>query len=217
MKTGDMLIGQGEVGRDGLAAMSEDDLNRNRNRNIIPRFFTVNIKKAEGGFEEKEYLELLIPGDSKSAPCHLVDDRLRQQYAPHYKAFKENLELPTEGTAVETWLGANDSRVHMLRSLHLRTVEMVAEMNDNAISAVGIGGRELKLRAAKFLEVQEGSRTADELAGKDNLILELASRLAKLENPEASDEDAQASAEALIAANGSGIKSKPSKGKGKGK
>jgi hypothetical protein len=171
MHQGQLLIGAGEVGRDGLGAVSSDDLARNRASGVIPRFFTRHEKKLDGTYHEVEYLELLIPGDAKSSPCHLVDDRLRDRYAPHYKAFKENREAPSEGTPVEAWLGAsNEGLILMLKSLHLKTVENVAEMSDQTISTIGMGGRELRTRAQKFLEVQKKASTADELAAKDDVI-----------------------------------------------
>jgi hypothetical protein len=58
----------------------------------------------------------------------------------------------------------------MLKSLHLKTVENVAEMSDQTISTIGMGGRELRTRAQKFLEVQKKVSTADELAAKDDVI-----------------------------------------------
>lgn len=200
MRNGEMFIGgNAEIGREGLASIDQDDLSRNRSRNIVPRFFMHTVKTVEGQFKEVEYLELLIPGDSKSSPVHLVDDRLRALYQPNYKAFKEGREMPTDGIPIEDWLGANDNRVYILKSMHLRTVEAVAEISDTVIAQMGIGGRELKNRAAKFLEVQSGSKTADQLAAKDELIKDLAARLAKLENPEASDEEVDEEVESLTA------------------
>lgn len=191
MRQGEMLIGSGEPGMDSLAVMSGDDLDRNRGRGIIPRFFKAHVKKSDGsGYLEVEYLELLIPGDSKSSPVHLVDDRLRAQYRPHYKAFLEGQVPPSDGTAIEMWLGKEDPRIHMLHSMHLKTVENVAEMNDTVIAQIGIGGRELKKRAAKFLEIQVDSQAADQIAAKDDMIKDLLKRLAKLENKgDAEDED----------------------------
>lgn len=188
MRTGEMLVGTGDNFTAGLTSAG-DDLYRNRDRSIIPRFFMQPVKKADGNFMEVEYLELLIPGDSKSSPVHLVDQRLIDRYPTHYKAFKENREMPIDGTPIETWLGADDLRVHMLRSLHLRTVESVAGMSDAVMTTVGMGARELKERANRFLEVQENGRVSDELVAKDNVIEDLKKRLAKLENPNADPEE----------------------------
>lgn len=182
MRTGEMLVGSGENMFNGLEQVNPEDVSRNRNRNIIPRFFTRQVKLADGsGYHEVEYLELLIPGDSKSSPCHLVDDRLRQQYARNYQAFREGKELPTDGTAVEHWLGADNSYTLVLKSMHLRTVEAVADMSDAVCKELGLGGTELRRKAQVFLEVQRDGVKADELAAKDNTIEDLKRRLAALE------------------------------------
>lgn len=182
MRTGDMLVGSGENMFNGLEEVSLDDISRNRSRNIIPRFFTRQIKLADGsGYHEVEYLELLIPGDNKSAPIHLVDDRLREMYKRNYQAFKEGREMPTDGTAVENWLGADHSYTLLLKSMHLRTVEAVAEMSDAAVKELGLGGSELRRKAQVFLEVQRDGVKADVLAAKDETIADLQRRLKALE------------------------------------
>lgn len=189
MQNGQLLVGSGE---DMMHKLDEVDVSRNRSRNIIPRFFMGLQKKPDtedgegevlesGGFREVEYVELLIPGDKNAAPVQLVDKNLRKMYAESYKAFKEGRELPENGTPVEFWLGGNDHRVHMLKSLHFRTVESVAEMSDAAMAQVGMGARELRKRAIAFLDTQSNTRVADKLAAKDNELDELKKRLAALE------------------------------------
>lgn len=189
MQNGQFLAGSGEDLQGGL---QEVDVSRNTSRNIIPRFFIGLQKRPDvldgedevvesNGFREVEYVELLIPGDAKAAPVQLVDKNLRKMYAAHYKAFKEGRELPTNGTPVEYWLGANDARVHVLKSLNLRTVEAVSEMSDMVAQSVGMGARELRKRAQNFLDTQSSSKIADKLAAKDHELDELKRRLAALE------------------------------------
>lgn len=195
LSQGSMLIGAGEVGRDGLAPVSSDDLARNRNRNLIPRFFSKFEKRADNTFIEKEYLELLVPGDPKSSPIHLVDERLIERFPENYQAFKEGRTLPTDGTPIESWLGSsNESLILMLKSMHLRTVENVAEMTDTTVAQIGMGGGDLRLRAQKFLEVQKGATTADALVEARSEIEELKARLAALEKGH-DDEDEEVEVE----------------------
>lgn len=189
MQNGQFLAGSGE---DLKGALQEVDVSRNTSRNIIPRFFIGLQKRPDlldgedeviesNGFREVEYVELLIPGDAKAAPVQLVDKNIRKLYAVHYKAFKEGREMPTSGTPVDYWLGANDARVHVLKSLNLRTVEAVAEMSDMVAQSVGMGSRELRKRAQNFLDAQSSSKMADKLTAKDNELDELKRRLAALE------------------------------------
>lgn len=190
MRNGQMLIGSGEDLQGGLSEISEDDLTRAPTRNIIPQFFMRNVKMADGsGYIETEYLRLLIPGDAKSSPEHLVDDRLRHRFAKNYAAFKEGRELPLEGTAIENWLGTENHMTLMLRSMHLRTVEHVADMSDTVKSAIGLGGGELQKRAVAYLEVQKDASKADELVAKSNEIEELKKRLKKLEGKKTGSDD----------------------------
>lgn len=191
MRQGTFLAGQGEP--EFASPLDEVDVSRNRARNIIPRFFVGLQKRPDtmddetdevvqsGGYREVEYVELLIPGDKNAAPVQLVDKNIRRLYSDAYKAFKEGRELPAEGTPIEFLFGANDSRVHVLKSMHIRTAEALSELSDQQAQQIGMGGREMRKRAQAYLETQGGAKASAKITQQQSEIDELKSRLAALE------------------------------------
>lgn len=74
------------------------------------------------------------------------------QYRQLYKAWQNNQELPETGHPVKEWPVASPSQVRMLIDMGLTTVEHVAEMNEEAVTRIGMGGRALKSKAEEWLK-----------------------------------------------------------------
>lgn len=82
-------------------------------------------------------------------------ERFPQEWLNHYreayKAWKDDRELPVDGTSVTQWPVASPAQVEMLLGLRIRTVEDLASLNEEAISRLGMGGRSLKQKAVDWL------------------------------------------------------------------
>lgn len=68
-----------------------------------------------------------------------------------YKAWAEGQEAPVNGTAVENWPAASPAQIKTLRGLNVRTVEDLANANEETLGRIGMGGRALKQRAVDWL------------------------------------------------------------------
>lgn len=80
-----------------------------------------------------------------------------QHYKAAYQAWKSGQELPVDGTPVRSWPVASPSQVKHLLSLHVITVEQLAEANEETIHRLGMGGRALVQQAKDFLASKDGS------------------------------------------------------------
>lgn len=78
-------------------------------------------------------------------------DQWLQHYKKSYEAWKNGQELPVEGTPILTWPAVSPANVKMLLELNIRTVEELAQTNEEGIAHMGIGARALKQRAIDFL------------------------------------------------------------------
>lgn len=178
LSNGALLTGSGLDGND-LVAVDADALSRQPNRGVIPRFFTVPRKNDRGAFTDVEYVEILVPGDAKSIPCHLVDDVMIRRFPHQYRAWKAGLDMAAEGTPIELLVGAT-AQMFQLKSLNIHTVEQVAGLSDGQLGAVGMGGRDLRDRATRFLENKATLATVEETARKDAEMAELRDQVARL-------------------------------------
>ena len=68
-----------------------------------------------------------------------------------YKDWLEGNETPPNGTAVESWPVASPAQIKMMRELHVRTVEDMAEANEEVLHRLGMGARALKQKAIDWL------------------------------------------------------------------
>jgi hypothetical protein len=156
-----------------------------------PRFFIEAVQDQpatnEAGrpiFRDEERVEIIMPGNPYTRPVQRVTDAHRQQWPKEYAAFKAGLELAPEGTPLEEWPRLKRGQVFELKALGFKTVEQVADMDDQAIQRVGMGGRQLCELARAFLD--DAARSAEvRLAGanaeKDSEIAELKLKVAGFE------------------------------------
>lgn len=74
-----------------------------------------------------------------------------QQYKQAYAAWKDGLEIPLNGVPVRTWSVVSPAQVKSLLELGVRTVEDLAQANEETIRRLGMGGRDLKNKAVTWL------------------------------------------------------------------
>ena len=72
-------------------------------------------------------------------------------YEQSYKMWKAGQELPVTGTPIKTWPVLSPSQVGALLSIHVRTVEDLATLNDEGLKRVGMGAIDLKQKAQAWL------------------------------------------------------------------
>lgn len=130
--------------------------------NIIPRFYLKPIRnnflskeQQREVYEDKEYVELIIPGDRNAIVHEAVKDHHRDRWPDRYRAWKESREAPVEGTPIEEWSVLGASQVMEFKSHHVRTVEQFASLSDGQLQAVcPMGGFELRKKAQQFVSGQ---------------------------------------------------------------
>lgn len=177
MKNGQFLAGSG-LDADQLS--QADTLTRSQgSTGIIPRFYTHTVSAGDGKFIDEELVELLVPGDAKSAPHLLVDERVKRRFPAQYKAWKEGREVAQEGTPLEILLGQT-ALLHTLKASHIHTVEQLAGLTDGQLNAIPMGGRELRERAKRMLDVQSVARDAAKEEARDREMQDMRETIAKL-------------------------------------
>lgn len=106
-----------------------------------------------------------------------------------YRAWKEGREAPLSGLAVEQWPVASPAQVKSLLNAKIRTVEDLAQANEESLARIGMGARALKNKAIEWLSAAAGQgRLAERLSALETALAdakarneELASRNAALQ------------------------------------
>lgn len=80
-----------------------------------------------------------------------VPQKWVEQWKAAYEAWKNGQELPLNGTAIKEWSAISPAKIKNLIGLGIYTVEDLAICNDQGLSRIGMGARELKQKAVNWL------------------------------------------------------------------
>lgn len=126
---------------------------------VLPRFYTKAVKnnfksKAEGRdvFENVEFVEILIPGDKRTAISQRVRPDHINRFKNVYKAFKEGSMVSNMGTPIDSWSIIDPATKATLKYMHILTIEMLAELPDSMLANVGMGARDLRDKARRHVQ-----------------------------------------------------------------
>lgn len=147
-----------------------------------PRFYMRAVQnnfltEREGKpvFEDKEYVEIVVPGDRNSLVDRPVNANDKERWPQHYAAFKAQQSVPETGTPLTEWAGVTRSQAEELAIMNVKTVETLAALDDAGLArCVRMGGFKLREKAQRFLEAAAGAAPAEKLAA------ELSARDAKI-------------------------------------
>lgn len=141
-----------------------------------PRFYmdaiqNISLSEKAGRpiFEDKEMVEIRIPGDKNWSWVGSVDEpgmHIKERFAEQYAAFKRGEMIASVGTPLEAWPPLTKSRVAELKGCHIFTVEEYAAIPDNTLGKLGIGAREEREKARAFLESAKGNAPTAALAAE---------------------------------------------------
>lgn len=127
------------------------------------------------------------------------EERFEQDWLTKFKAayanWKTGKEVPVEGTPIINWPLISPAQVRMLQDLHILTVEILSQANEETIRRLGMGGRNLVNKAQEFLKQQKEGRSAEEVVALKSAIeglkavvetqaQQIATLLAQLQSPQ---------------------------------
>ena len=133
-----------------------------------------SVKEGRPIYTDKEYCEIIVPGNKTNIPIKPVNSIIKQRYALQYAQWKQNnTEEYMEGTHLTEVPWLNRSQVEELAYLRIRTLEQLAETNDDVCGRVP-GLLDLKRKANLVLERAKDDsvliKLQEELKERDNTI-----------------------------------------------
>lgn len=137
----------------------------------------MNYKSEQAGreiFEDQEFVKITCPG----APPRVVERRAsaqdKERFAQQYAAFKRQEQVVTQGTPLTEIPAIGKAHALTMKAAGIHTVEQLAELPDQALEAVGLGGRDLREKARAFLsKATDGAEVSRLLADNKNLLAQM--------------------------------------------
>lgn len=153
---------------------------------------------ATGSFKSRDidFVSIIPAGDHRLRVERKVDEWLAQEadkvksgrgnaqhldyFRSAYKVWKETQEVPLSGTPIKHWPALSTAQVTNILSANIRTVEDLAQANEETMGRIGMGGRALKEKAIAWLATaNDTGRIAEENAA---MKVQLAQLVADMDN-----------------------------------
>lgn len=136
------------------------------------------FKSIEAGrpiFDDIDMIRIMTPG-SRDTTVGIAHYGYQQRFPRQWTQYKQNAEQTGSGTPLSAVPWLTNARVAELAVFHIRTVEQLANMPDNAAQRF-MDHHALKQQAAAFLEAAKGAapmlKLQAELSARDEQIAEL--------------------------------------------
>lgn len=133
---------------------------------------------------EKEVKDWLVELD-EHVRNNRMPPRWRDGYRAQYEAWKKGEELPVDGVPIKGWAMLSPSQQANLLQIGVRTVEDLAQMNDEGMKRYGMGALDLKTKAVAWLKT---AKSGIAKATQENAALKV--KVATLEETVQSQADA---------------------------
>lgn len=114
-------------------------------------------------YDEKEYINVIIPGDSKTTVDCPVNDEFRRRFQKQYDQFKRGIANVVEGTPLEMWPQMSVGLVAELKAMNVLTIEQLAGLSDSVAQKI-MGFHDLRRKAQSFLDAAKGEAESNKLA-----------------------------------------------------
>lgn len=146
----------------------------NANRPPYARFEMREVEDREKSLENKFYTTkdiayaLITPSGSRDVVEKIATEWFEQleqfvreerfppewlrYYREQFRNWLEGQEPALEGTDIRNWPVASPSQQNQMRQIGIRTVEDLAEANEEALNRLGMGGRMLKEQAVAWVK-----------------------------------------------------------------
>lgn len=137
--------------------------------------------KAEGRmcYKDQDYAVSTVPGDKgnniykietfferkqEEARNGRVHPEWLTKWKHDYELYRAGQEIPEDGTPIKGWKLISGAQQAELLRINVRTVEALANLNDDGIRNFGMGALEMKRRAKAWIEQNQSKE-------KDTLLL----------------------------------------------
>jgi len=149
------------------------DFQSNKMTGVYAKFYmfplkdeTASIEAGRPVFVDREFVELIAPGNSTNIIRRKVSDMDRRNFHEAYALFKAGNADQIIGTPLSMWNFIKPSQVEELAYIKCRTVEQLSDLNDQA--CLGMPGlHDLKRKAAAWLKAAT-ERAPFEALSKEN-------------------------------------------------
>lgn len=130
-------------------------------------------------FTNQEMVRIRIPGDKMMEVVEEVRPDHKHRFKNTYKAFVEGTN-PDNGTPLANFGDIDPATVEKLKYLGIGSIEALASVSDSSLSQIGARGRELRDRAARYLDTNSSDKVSHKIQEQNEQIQAMQAQIEKL-------------------------------------
>lgn len=142
-------------------------------------------------FDKVQIVRVISPGARNQEVLHEAkrvdwrnqehsDPRIVERFGKFIEAFERNGASPDlQGTPLTAWSRLDVRQIAELRAVNVHTIEALSAVPDGALANLGMGARDLREAARRFLEAAKGEAPIAKLEAENR---DLRDRIAQLES-----------------------------------
>jgi hypothetical protein len=151
---------------------------------IFPEFYMrqvyMEFQSQEEGrpiYKDVPHLKIIFPADRTKvydSAVKMEDDSYGpsdpHRFPRQWEAFLAQAEQVPDGTPIEQWPPLTRARVMELKAMHIHTVEQLAQLPDQTAQNIGLGWRQERELAQKWLEQATGGAAVTKLMAENERL-----------------------------------------------
>lgn len=164
--------------------------NQEGDKSLLVKFFSKAVQNKQRSLEEGrpifqdlEYVDIRTVGSRNGHVCRPARDADRQRFPDHYRAYKNRVEAPIDGTPLVEWSLMTRAQAEEMGFFNVKTVEQLAAMADN-VAQKFMGINELRQKAKDWVQKAKEDapalKLAEELRVRDEENAELRTKVEEL-------------------------------------
>jgi hypothetical protein len=114
-------------------------------------------------FDSIEMIQIVIPGDGKSSPVHLIRPEDIERFPEAYQRFRNQETQVYDGTPVDAWPRLTTVQAMQLKAMNFHTIESIAACSDANLGKLGLGGLTLRDMAKAWIEAAASGGNSERL------------------------------------------------------
>ena len=128
----------------------EESLKQGRSISKDVDWILVNKPYSRDVFEQKA--KTWLDKQERQVKEGRINPKFLDYWKGAYKNWKEGLEAPVNGTDIRNWSLISPAEIKNLLGIGVKTIEDLAQANDEGVRRIGMGGMTLKNKAKAYLK-----------------------------------------------------------------
>lgn len=126
------------------------------------------VELPNGGFKDREFITILLPGDMKSAPRRPLRDFDKARFKRQYEAWKKGQRMTPDGTPLSAVPWMTPAQVRQFSIYEIYTLEELSSVPDGALDNMGMGARKFRQMAIDWIDAMKGGDSFKRLTAQAN-------------------------------------------------